>query len=178
MPYPKPVDCSEQQRVFNCPIYYGCERERIYFPAELLDYPLVVGDNDSRRALEIEARRRLDAINVSLVDERPEIAGIKRFIADRLKGGEPPSVEVAAEALGISARTLQRRLEAVRINYRDLIDLVRRELAKEYMADSSLTQVDIAFLLGYSEQSTFHRAFRRWFEMTPGEYRALGSKGL
>ncbi len=178
MPYPQPEDCSEQQRLFNCPIRYGCERERIYFPADLLDVPLVVGDSDSRRALELEARRRLDAINVSLVDENPQIAGIKRFIADRLKGGEPPSVEAAAEALGLSVRTLQRRLEAVRVNYRDLIDLVRRELAEEYMGDSSLTQVDIAFLLGYSEQSTFNRAFRRWFEMTPREYRALGSKRL
>lgn len=175
VPYPEPEDCSEQQRLLNCPISYGCERERIYFPAELLDVPLVVGDSDSRRALEVEAHRRLDAISVSLVDENSEIAGIKRFIADRLKGGEPPRVESAADALGISVRTLQRRLESVRVSYRDLIDLVRRELAKQYMEDPSLTQVDIAFLLGYAEQSTFHRAFRRWFEMTPGEYRALGS---
>lgn len=176
VPYRAPVDGSEQERFFGCRVFYKREKERLFFPPDLLDVPLVIHDSVSRENLEIEARRRLDAIRISMaeaVGDCPRVVGIRRFIAEHLRSGEPPSIETTAEALNVSVRTLQRRLETMRINFRELIDLVRRELAEEYMRDAGLSPVDIAFLLGYSEQSAFFRAFRRWFDMTPREFRSL-----
>src|SRR5882672_3246058 len=172
MTYPKPEEDSEQRRVFGCPAHYGCEHQRVCFPAFLLDLPLMVGDSSSRGVLEIEARRRLDALTMPLPDDSSEMAGLKRLVAGGLLGG-PPSVDQAAAQLGVSVRTLQRRLEARRLTYRDVVELARREMAHRYMQDETLSQVDIALLLGFSDQSAFYRAFRRWFDTTPGEYRAL-----
>ena len=169
--YPEPADCSEQQRIFSCPVRYGCERERLFFPACLLDVSLVVGDSGSRPALELEARRRLGASRQRLVDEDPDIASLKEHLAAELPN-RLSTVEEAAASVGVSVRTLQRRLEARGLSYRGLVDVVRRELAQKYMLAGSLSQVDVAYLLGFSDQSAFHRAFRRWFATTPGDYRA------
>ena len=170
--YAAPEDGSEQDRLFACPIQYGCERERFAFPLRLLDLPLLVGDSASRRALEVEARRRLDALLAPLLHGDPELIELKAFIAAQLPRGAP-DVQAAARAVDASVRTLQRRLERLGLSYRELLDLVRRERAEVHVSDPSLSQIDIAFLLGYADQSTFHRAFRRWFDLTPGEYRAL-----
>ena len=172
VPYPEPADCSEQQRVFGCPVRYASDHLLFYFPLFLLDAPLVGGDSSSRAGLELEAHRRLGALASPLSDGSPEIARLKEIIAQGLREG-PPSVDEAAVALGMSTRQLQRRLEARGSTYREVLDLTRRELADRYMQDESLSQTDVAFLLGFADQSAFHRAFRRWFETTPGEYRAL-----
>src|SRR5262249_7492873 len=128
--YTEPPDCSEQQRVFGCPVRYACEHERLFFPASLLDVPLMVGDSGSRAALQIEARRRLDSLRLPISDEEPELGVLKRFIADRLNG-RPPSVDDAATELGVSVRTLQRRLESRQLSFRDVVDLARREMAEK-----------------------------------------------
>ncbi len=166
-----PADRSELERVVGCPVRYGCPQERIYFPSCVLDWPLVIGDSAARPALEFEAERRLESLRPRLADDDPEIAALKRFVVERLHTSRS-SVDDAASALGISARTLQRKLEARGSNYRRVVDEVRRELAQKYIVTPSLSQVDIAYLLGFSEQSAFHRSFRRWFGATPGEYRA------
>ena len=97
VPYSEPADCTEQQRVFGCPVRYGCEHERIYMLAALLDIPLVVGDSGSRAMLEIEAHRRLDTVRTPLVDQDPDMASLKQFVAAELRGG-PSSVEQTAAA--------------------------------------------------------------------------------
>lgn len=176
MRYSKPADDSEQRRVFGCPVHYGCERQSVRFPLFFLELPLMVGDSSSRGVLEIEARRRLDALTMPLPDQGSEMADIKRLVASKLLGG-PPSVDQAAAQLGVSVRTLQRRLGARRLTYGDVVDIARREMAYRLMQDETLSRVDVALLLGFSDQSAFHRAFRRWFDATPGEYRALRRSG-
>jgi len=172
VPYAEPADSSEQQRVFGCPVGYAAGHLRYYFPLFVLDAPLVGGDSSSRASLELEAHRRLEALASPQSNGSPEIARLKEIIAHGLREG-PPSVDDSAAALGMSTRRLQRQLEARGSTYREILDMTRRELADQYMQDESLSQTDVAFLLGFGDQSAFHRAFRRWFETTPGEYRAL-----
>lgn len=172
VPYAEPTDSSEQQRVFGCPVRYASDHLRFYFPLFVLDAPLVGGDSGSRASLELEAHRRLEALATPDLSGNVEIARLKEIIAHGLRDG-PPSVDDAAGAIGMSTRQLQRRLEAGGSTYREILDSTRRELADRYMQDESLSQADVAFLLGFADQSAFHRAFRRWFETTPGEYRAL-----
>ncbi len=76
-----------------------------------------------------------------------------------------------ARGLGMSARTLARRLEAVGTTYAAVLDDTRRALALTLLGDRQLAIYEIAFLLGYSEPSTFHRAFRRWTGETPDAWR-------
>mgnify|MGYP003689138031 FL=1 len=88
-----------------------------------------------------------------------------------MKNGDVSAVAVAS-ALGYSLRTFYRELRAAGYSYRGLLAHTRHTLARQYLADPALAQTDVALLLGYSEQSSFIRAFRSWTGMTPGEYRS------
>jgi AraC-like DNA-binding protein len=79
---------------------------------------------------------------------------------------------VVAQALHVSQRTLQRRLQDEGASFQRLLDDSRRELAEQYLAQPNLTLLEVAYLLGFADPSNFFRAFRRWFDLTPGEYRA------
>ena len=70
----------------------------------------------------------------------------------------------------MKTRTLQRRLGEAGASYQDLLEKSRREAEKD-LADRSLPIAEVAFLLGYSEPSAFHRAFKRWKKMTPRDFR-------
>ena len=82
------------------------------------------------------------------------------------------TADTIAEQLGLHPRTLQRQLAAEGHRCQDLIDAERRVQATRYLAEPRLQLGQIAGLLGYTEQSTFNRSCRRWFGMTPGDYRA------
>ena len=85
--------------------------------------------------------------------------------------GEFPKLEVVARCLCLGARTLRRRLQELGTSYQQILNNVRRELAVEYLRTSSLTVQEIADLLGYSEVTNFRRAFMRWVEVSPYQYR-------
>ena len=86
-----------------------------------------------------------------------------------------PGADQVAGALHMSTRTLQRRLGAANMSFTQVCEEVRAELAKEYLGDSSVQIYEVAFLLGFSEQSSFHRAFRRWTGHPPGRWREKAS---
>jgi AraC-like DNA-binding protein len=77
----------------------------------------------------------------------------------------------------LSERTLQRRLQEEATSFNELVDDTRRELADQYLRDSQLTLAQVAYLLGFADQSTFFRACKRWFGTSPGEYRSRVAKG-
>jgi AraC-like DNA-binding protein len=70
-----------------------------------------------------------------------------------------------------TSRTLQRRLAVAGVSYQDLVESTRREAAERYLANLSLSITEVAYLLGYSEPSALHRAFKRWNRMTPQAFR-------
>jgi hypothetical protein len=76
-----------------------------------------------------------------------------------------------AAALGTSERSLQRRLAAAGVSYRQLLDVARKEAAERYLSDARLSIAEIAYLLGYSEAAAFNRAFRRWRHERPQVFR-------
>ena len=73
--------------------------------------------------------------------------------------------------MNMSTRSLQRKLQTARTTFRELLDEVRQELAENCVHDSTISLVQIAFVLGYSENSSFSRAYNRWTEMSPSEIR-------
>ena len=74
--------------------------------------------------------------------------------------------------MGMSERTLRRRLEEEDESFRTVLERARRESCETYMRDPKITQADIALRLGFNDQSAFSRAFKSWFDQTPSEYRA------
>ena len=98
-----------------------------------------------------------------------------QFIAARLLRGDVPLCADVARRLGMSARNLHRHLHREGHTYRQLVDEVRLSMAETYLADRRIKAVEVGFLLGFSDASSFYRAFRRWTGKTPIEYRASGT---
>jgi AraC-like DNA-binding protein len=94
----------------------------------------------------------------------------RAMIIRHLQDGEPRRPKIAT-LLGMSERTLQRRLAAEGTSFQRLLDDTRRELAQHYLDQRGVSLADTAYLLGFSEQSSFFRAVRRWFGRSPRHYR-------
>src|SRR4051812_46702307 len=106
--------------------------------------------------------------------DEPIADSVRRAIVATLPSGTPSLPDVA-RSLGLSERTLRRRLAVERTSFQDLLEGFRSSLAGRYLERKDLALAEIAFLLGFSEPSPFYRAFRRWFGQSPERYRqALG----
>jgi AraC-like DNA-binding protein len=92
-------------------------------------------------------------------------------VLEHLESGEMSEVEMA-KALHMSRRTLQRKLADAETTYLKLVDDTRRDLALRFVEDPHRSITDITFTLGFSQQSAFARAFKRWTGLSPTEYRA------
>jgi AraC-like DNA-binding protein len=134
----------------------------------------------SREALERPMRQgdpRLLATAQGLADAalrtQPNLRTMAALVADRLPSLLPESatIETAAQAFHMSGRTLQRRLEQDGTTFSDVLDGVRHELARRWLADPALALGEIAFRLGFSDLATFSRAFKRWTGKPPGMWR-------
>ncbi|MDD9892912.1 MAG: helix-turn-helix transcriptional regulator [Gammaproteobacteria bacterium] len=96
---------------------------------------------------------------------------VRKQIIQELPFGAPVLAN-SAEAAELSVRQLRRYLAAAGTNFRTVVDDVRRQLAEQYLRDASLQLIDIAMMLGYTEQSAFQRAYQRWYGCSPGQKRA------
>lgn len=110
----------------------------------------------------------------ALLAGRPEIEStaqrVRRELASMLRDGDA-SLVAAAKRVGMSARSLQRRLADEGLSFDAVLDDLRRELALRYLADPRIAIAEVAYLTGFSEPSAFHRAFKRWTGTTPGDAR-------
>ena len=86
-----------------------------------------------------------------------------------------PDVGAVAHELGLSERTLQRRITAEGTTFRALLTEARQELGSQLLSDPSIDIEEVAFLLGYQDTNSFYRAFREWENMTPGQWRRIMS---
>ena len=160
---------EEYERVFGVRPVFGRPTNAVGFPAEMMDVPIPAADAVLSRIVTAHAEQALAAM--SPVHE-PVVAHVRRIVAATLSEG-PPSLQKVARALHMGDRTLQRRLQSEGVRFDDVVDQLRRELALRYTAGGSLALGEVAYLLGYSEPSPFHRAFKRWTGMTPAAYRSL-----
>jgi AraC-like DNA-binding protein len=150
---------------FRCPLRFGEPVASMTFPAEILDKRLPAANRELALALDrtlgdYVARQQRDDI----------VSRTKSVISDNLPSGNYTSEAVATE-LHMSPRSLQRKLAAEGVAYRKLVDAVRRELAESYLAAGNFTLTEISYLLGFSSQAAFSRAFKRWVGLSPQEFR-------
>lgn len=162
-----PPDLGEHRRIFNCPLEFGQPDTAIVFPARFLTLPLKNTDPAMQRLMDSHAEALL-ARRAQTADD--PTADIRNSIERALPAGVP-SIETIAQQLKLHPRTLQRRLFMAGLSFKNLLDDVRRSLALRYVNDPKLDLIEIAFLLGFAEQSSFQRAFKRWTGKPPGQYR-------
>lgn len=162
-----PPDPSLHERYFNAPIRWSAPETRLALTRAGVDRPILRRNAELYAYLENHVR----ALATAMSGAPSTAARVREFVLEALKGNEPTPAG-AAKKLGMSERTLQRRLKEEGRTFADVLDDVRRALAVRYLGDPSLAIFEIAFLLGYAETSSFHRAFKRWTNEGPAEFRA------
>ncbi len=151
---------------FQRPVDFGAERDMLLMSHEAMMQPFSTANPDLLALLEPQLEAALhDSVQQGFIDQ------VKRLLRSRIAGQAPTTQDVASE-LKMSIRTLQRRLADEGVHFQRLLENVRHEMAKEYLRASSLELNEIAFLLGYQEASSFHRAFHHREGRSPGQWRA------
>lgn len=164
---PPPEIVAEHVRFFGVEPSFGRVVNSIELDASVLDLPCPAADPTLSKVIERHADALLAARSPvgRSVTER-----VRATLAHAIGEGNVTLVGVARR-LKMSERTLQRKLEAEGVTFDALLDDERRALALRYLGDRKLAVGEIAYLLGYSEPSPFHRAFKRWTGLTPAEAR-------
>jgi len=101
---------------------------------------------------------------------------VRRLLIDLLPSGKADQ-ELVSSRLNRSSSTLQRQLQGEGITYREVLESTQRNLAETYLREQKHSHAQIAYLLGFSEQSNFSRAFKRWTSMTPRQYQSAQEPG-
>lgn len=154
------------QNRWNCPIQFGAAEDSITLKQELLDTRLRQPDPLLRKTLEAHALSQL----ASLDTDTDLTSQVKHSIQKQLMQGITRQ-DMVADDLGITCRTLQRKLSQEGASYQKLLDEVRQKMAEDYLLNSEMAIPDIALRLGYSETTSFHRKFKAIAGKTPGEFR-------
>jgi AraC-like DNA-binding protein len=171
-PPPPSSALEELQASLACPIQFNAPDTRLVLPEVVLERPLLAQNRDLFAYLDRHAQTLQQKL-----ERTPSLAfRLRELLVERLRDGEPDQPSIA-RALGLSERTLQRRLSEENASFASLVDEVRSDLARLYLGDPKLAIFEIAFLLGYSEPSAFNRAFRRWTGRSPSEFRGDLSLG-
>nr|WP_295078012.1 AraC family transcriptional regulator [uncultured Roseateles sp.] len=163
---PVPADLQPYLDYFDCPVLFDQPSTRIAMPITALQHPLRSPDPALLEMLSQQA----DALLAELGPRDDLQRQLDLCLTQMLLSGEP-SLAQAALALHISPRTLHRRLAAQGLQFRGVLEALRLRLARQYLQDQRLQLAEIAGLLGYSEQSAFTRAFRRWTQSSPLAFR-------
>lgn len=165
--HPAPADTTAHRAYFNCPVSFDAGRDALLLSDESLAQPTRLGDEGITRFL----LSHLDAELAALQAAEDTLATRARATIARALSEGVPRMDDIARSLGLSARSFHRRLAEEGLSYQGITDDTRRELAEGMLAEDRHSLSEIAFLTGFSEQSAFTRAFKRWTGLTPAQYR-------
>jgi AraC-like DNA-binding protein len=155
---------------FNCPVVFRAARSRLILKRVDLDRPFVTYNSELLEMLQPQLEKQLQQqqSRTSIIEQ------VKWILKRMLAGGRPDSSAVARE-LGLSVRTLQRRIDDEGATFRGLLAEARQELGREYLSQPGMQINEVAFLLGYEDANSFYRAFRSWEGTTPAHWRSDSS---
>lgn len=173
VPYAPEGDYSEIQAYFGCKFNFNCKDARICFPESLLKTETITANPAILGVLTQSAEQKLTQMPTAAFDGT--IEAVTALISRDLAFGYP-NLERIAIISGMDPRRLQYILSKSETTYKKLVDRVRRDMAVKYLNCGDLTLIDVALMLGYSEQSAFHHAFNRWHGISPLEYLKLKTK--
>ena len=162
----KPRDISEHQRIFNAPLKFEHSMNALVFDNIGADYPVQQPNAELMVFFEQHAKKILTSIH----SEKPVTKKVSFFIAGNFHE-ELPTIKTVATKLSMSVRSLQRNLEKENTSYREIFNQVYKKLAISYLMNGEISVAEIAYIMGFSEPSSFHRTFKRWTGLTPNVYR-------
>jgi AraC-like DNA-binding protein len=159
------ANLEEYERVYGCPVVLGAESIRLYFKPEVLNTRIWQAEPELLRFHEQLAHEKLQELaRFDLVTE------VRRAIGESLESGNT-SLETVAKRLSVAPRRLRSQLAEAGSSFNQVLADYRCRLAKRLLAHTSESIEQIVYLTGFSEPSTFYRAFKRWTNLTPIEYR-------
>jgi AraC-like DNA-binding protein len=164
--YARPQDLTLLRQQFGDNLKFDQPVSSLYLDIACLGYPLI-GLNAGWGQVLAQPIRHLFEENSTSSDF---IIALRKTLLRLLPSGDM-GVDKVAAALNISRRTLQRRLAEQGTQFLQILQELRAELAQQYLADERLSITDIAFLLGYMDQSSFSAAFRGWYGLSPRDFR-------
>jgi AraC-like DNA-binding protein len=150
---------------YGCIVHFSADSNKLVFSSALLDKPLPQSDPESSRHFQ----QQCQLLIAKLTTQGHFVDDVRMLMLAR--PGFFPDIDYVAEKLGMSTRTLRRRLKEEGGNYRALLDEIRFGLAREYLGKTNLPMEEICGLLGYSESGNFSHAFRRWSGQSPRDWR-------
>jgi len=166
LPRSKPQDPTPYARYFRTIVFFDSDTCSVVFPCHLLDRQSPTANELLFEHLQEEAALCHQAQQVDVVDMLPAVMQrglvLRRFRAQDI-----------ADAFGIQERTLHRRLQSAGTSFRQELDRVRESMSAQLLEGTHLPVRDIATSLGYSDSSSFIRAFRRWTGNNPSHWRRL-----
>lgn len=163
--YPAPAHAACYEQLLGCPVHFGAPSSDISFSAKWLAQP-IAWDHPIPATLIRETCDRL------LNDLQPASGTASQVCALLLaQPGRFPDIELLAQCLRMSSRTLRRKLLMEGTSYQQLLDGVRHRLATDYLSTTKLNTDDIAASLGFSDAANFRQAFKRWTGRRPSDYR-------
>ncbi|OUS31542.1 hypothetical protein A9Q99_02950 [Gammaproteobacteria bacterium 45_16_T64] len=164
--FTKPDHHEEHNRLYRCPIHYSGDIDAIAFSNALLNKPVV----QTKETLSHFLKGAPSNLMVIPSNGNSLTSQIRVVLAESLYT-TPPSLEQIANALNTTTQTVRRKLKKENTSYQEIKDQLRQDSAINFLCNSNLPINDIALRLGFSEPSTFHRAFKKWTGTTPGNYR-------
>jgi AraC-like DNA-binding protein len=168
-----PDDVAEFERVLGCALEPGARWDGISVSRDAWRLPLRRRDAVLHGVLERQAAAVIDRLPVAT----SAASAVTDLLDAEVPAGADMRIESVARRLATSPRTLQRRLAAEGLSYQKVLDDWRKTAAERHLTASALSIGEIAYLLGFSEPAPFHRAFKRWYGITPRAFRERQHQG-
>lgn len=162
-----PEDVSTHKTIFNSKLLFDQKENRLIFEKKYLSQPIFLADSVLLENLQQFAQKQID----DLRSTNEWSIRVKRKIGEILLNADKPGVGIISEELNLSTRSLQNKLKNEAASYQSLLDEVRKNLAVSFIKKPDTSINDLAFLLGYSDQSAFSHSFKKWTGISAIEYR-------
>ena len=161
---PPTVHPDAYRDALRAPIQFNADIGTLHFDKEALRAPLPHGTPDVTKATDKIAERYIETLDPTKVASQ-----VRRLLIALLPSGKADQALVSSR-LNRSTSSLQRQLQSEGLSYRDVLESTRRSLAENYLRDKKHSYAQIAYLIGFSDQSNFSRAFKRWTSLSPKQY--------
>ncbi len=161
----RPRAWTQYQKLFGCPVLFNAKVNSIEFPSRWLDEKLVDGDDALAEMVIGQANALIEGYRQTLNLENELRAILFQHLPQ-----EPPDLGDIAKLFGVSTRKMRALLSTRNLSYRQIVDDVRKEVARHLLLQPACSMGDVAGFCGFLEQSSFNRAFKRWFDCAPSDY--------
>jgi AraC-like DNA-binding protein len=168
--HPRPNARVDYESYLGCPVRFRAEWDAVVFANEVMQHKVLGANDKLLKVLEMSCQKILGP-----TPKKQEIVhDVRTLIVEGLAHGAV-HIDAVASKLGMSSKTLERRLSERNESFSALTDAIRQDLAKQYLSETDFRLEQIAYLTGYSESAALVRAFRRWTNTTPMQFRATPS---